>query len=396
MLRHLWQFAGFVAALSAGLLLVSCGGVGAAPINAVPLAAVSVAITPAAMNVGTGTVEPFLAVVNGSGLQTVQWRVNGIPGGAPIIGTIDNDGNYTAPQFIPNPPTVTLTAAANADNTKSGNAQVTITGTQFPAKVYMSPIGTAYVQAGTAMKLSGGIIGPFDTAVVWQVNGIPNGNTTVGTITPGANNTAIYTAPARVPNPANVTIKAIAHADATKFSSCIVTLSAQPPTIATVTITPVVAVGQSETNFTFTADVINASDNTVFWEVNGNIGGDQTNGGIASEGPDTGIYTGPAVVPLDSSVTVTAVSVVQPSRASSAIMTISPPAANGVSVAVGGGLSLPTNSSEQVTATVSAPGRSTESSVGTPPMAQFSRLREVPATRRIISLPTMFHRRTRW
>ena len=359
MLRNCWQFAGLVSALSAAALLASCGGVGSAPINAVPLAAVSVNVTPAAMSVATGTVQPFVAIVNGSGLQDVQWRVNGIPGGAPIIGTIDNDGNYTAPQFIPNPPAVTLTAVANADNTKSGNAQITITGAQFPAKVYMSPAGTAYVQAGTAMKLSGGVIGPFDTGVVWQVNGVPNGNATVGTIAPGANDTAVYTAPARVPSPASVTIKAVAHADATKFTSCTVTLSAQPPTIATVTITPVVAVDQSQTNFTFTADVINASDNSVFWEVNGNIGGDQVDGGIASEGSGTGVYTGPAVVPLNSSVVVVAVSTVQPSRASSGILTISPPPASGISVGVSGGLSVPTNSSETVTATVSAIGLGT-------------------------------------
>jgi hypothetical protein len=229
MLKPVWQFAGLVAALSAAALLASCGGVGAAPINAVPLAAVSVNVTPAAMSVATGTVQPFVAIVNGSGLQDVQWRVNGVPGGAPIIGTIDNDGNYTAPQFIPNPPAVTLTAVANADNTKSGNATVTITGAQFPAKVYMSPAGKAYVKTGTTMKLSGGVIGPFTTRVVWPVNGVPHGNATVGTITPGANNTAVYAAPATVPNPSTVTIKAIAHSDATKFTSCTATLSAQPP-----------------------------------------------------------------------------------------------------------------------------------------------------------------------
>jgi len=336
---------------------VGCGGSGSAPISgANVLGPVSVAITPATMTVTTGTTETFLATVNGSGLQDVQWRVNGVPGGADSIGTIDKAGNYTAPQFIPQPATVTLTAVANADNTKSGSAQVTITGAQVPARVFMSPVGTAYVQAGTPLKLAGGVIGPFDTGVVWQVNGVANGNATVGTIAPGANNTAVYTAPARVPNPAAVTIKAIAHADATKFTSCVVKLSAQAPATATVTITPVVAVAQAQTNFTFTADVINSSDDSVFWQVNGNTGGDQTDGSIASEGPDTGVYTGPATVPFGSIVTVTAVSKVQPSRLSSANLTVSPPAASGIGVSVNGGLSVNVNSSEQVTATVFATG----------------------------------------
>src|SRR5262249_38534172 len=114
MLKRLWQFAAIVCVLGGGLSLVGGGGVGAAPINAQTVAAVSVQITPASMTVTTGTVEQFTAIVNGAGLQNVQWRVNGIDGGAPIIGTIDSSGNYTAPQFIPNPPTVTLTAVADA------------------------------------------------------------------------------------------------------------------------------------------------------------------------------------------------------------------------------------------------------------------------------------------
>ena len=173
MSRDMWRVARVAVCLSLMVLVTSCGGGGSAPISGADvLGPVSVAITPATMTVTTGTTEAFLATVNGSGLQDVQWRVNGVPGGADSIGTIDKTGNYTAPQFIPQPATVTLTAVANADNTKSGSAQVTITGTQVPARVFMSPVGTAYVQAGTPLKLSGGVIGPFDTGVVWQVNGV--------------------------------------------------------------------------------------------------------------------------------------------------------------------------------------------------------------------------------
>jgi hypothetical protein len=358
MSNNLWRVIFVASLLSMMAALVSCGGASSAPISGYnPLGAVSITITPPAMTVSTATTQAFTAVVNNSGLQSVQWQVNGVPGGAPAVGTIDSSGNYTAPQFVPNPPTVTVTAVADADTTKSANATATVIGTLFPAQVFISPAGTAYVQAGTELKLSGGVIGPADTAVDWQVNGIANGNSAVGTIAPGANNTAMYTAPATVPNPATVTIKAVSHAEPTHFTSCAVTLSTQPPTIATVTVTPVVAVDQAQTNFTFTADVINASDDSVSWKVDGETGGNQTDGTIASEGSGTGVYVGPvAVPPVGSAVTVTAVSNAQPSRSSSALLNISPPAASGIGITVNGGTAVSTNSSEQISATVFATG----------------------------------------
>lgn len=354
-----WQVTFLAFCLIPTAALVGCGGATSAPLSGYNvLGAVSVSITPPAMTVGTTTTETFTAVVNNSGEQGVQWQVNGIPGGAPIIGTIDSSGNYTAPQFVPTPSTVTITAVANADSTKSGSAKATITGTFVPAQVFVSPAGTAYVQTGTALKLSGGVIGPADTAVEWQVNGIANGNSAVGTIHPGASNTAVYTAPVRLPSPATVTIKAVAHSDATRFASFNVTLSTQPPTIATVTVTPVVAVDQAQTNFTFTADVINASDNSVFWEVTGldgapQVGGSAVNGTIGSATPTTGLYTAPAEVPtLGSRVSVTAVSIAQPRRGSTAVLTISPPPALGVTIQLSGPNNVLTSGLATYTATV--------------------------------------------
>jgi hypothetical protein len=358
MYRNLWPVIVAAVCLST-MAMVSCGGAGSAPISGYnPLGEVSVTITPSVMTVGTTTTETFTATVNNSGLQTVLWEVNGLPGGAPLTGTIDSSGNYTAPQFVPNPPNVTITAVAQADTTKSGNATATITGTLFPAQVFISPGGTAYVQAGTELKLSGGVIGPADTTVDWQVNGIANGNSKAGTITPGAHNTAVYTAPAKVPSPPTVTIKAVSHAEPTRFNLCTVTLSAQPPTIATVTVIPVIAVDQAQTNFTFTADVINVSDNSVSWEVTGadgspTLGGSEVNGTIGSVNATTGLYTAPAQVPtLSSNVEVTAISNAQPSRGSTATLTISPPPPLGVTVQLKGQTNVLTGAEAQFMATV--------------------------------------------
>ncbi|MFZ0285750.1 MAG: hypothetical protein WAL32_11025 [Terriglobales bacterium] len=340
---NLWRVFSVAVCVSVTILAIGCGGASSAPISGYnALGAVSVTITPATMIVGTSTTETFTAVVNNSGLQTVQWQVNGFPGGAAEIGTIDNSGNYTAPQFVPIPSRVTITAVANADTTKSGTATVTISGSLVPAQVFISPSGTAYVQAGHPLKLSGGVIGPANTAVDWQVNGIANGNSVFGTVTSGAGNTAVYTAPAKVPNSSTVTIKALSHVEPSKFTYCKVTLSEQAPTIATVTVTPAVAVDQTQSHFTFTADVINADDDSVSWEVAGvdgnpTYGGSEVNGTIGSENGNTGVYTAPSEVPpLGNVVSVIAVSNAQPTRNGFASLTVTPPPPLGVAVLVNG------------------------------------------------------------
>lgn len=333
----------FLGGLSAFLLigvstlLLSCGGTSSAPFNHPSLGGVSVSITPATMTVSTGTIQQFVATVNESGQQTVQWQVNGLPGGAPVIGTIDKNGNYTAPQFVPNPANVVITAISNADNTKSGNADVNITGTLYPATVYLSPTGTAYVQTETTLNLSAGVTGPADTSVTWQVNGVSNGNATVGSITPGANNTAIYTAPHVLPDPSTVTITVLSHAETNRSNSCKVLLSAQQPTTATVTITPVLAVVQAQTSFPFKADVINASDPSVTWQINGINGGEPSDiyGAIGSTAADQALFFAPQTIPpLSSTVNVKAISNAQPTRGSTASVSISGATANGVDVSL--------------------------------------------------------------
>src|SRR2546430_5622109 len=57
--------------------------------------------------------------------------------------------------------------------------------------------------------------------VTWDVNGVAGGTATVGTIS----SSGLYTAPAQVPSPAEVTINATSMADPTKSDSANVTIS---------------------------------------------------------------------------------------------------------------------------------------------------------------------------
>jgi serine protease len=73
---------------------------------------------------------------------------------------------------------------------------------------------------------------------------------------------------------------------------------------------------------TFVATVANTADSRVTWLVNGIAGGDTTVGTIST----TGVYSAPATVPSPATVSVTAVSLADPSRSASAAVTITPPA----------------------------------------------------------------------
>jgi len=71
----------------------------------------------------------------------------------------------------------------------------------------LSP-GSATVVAGQSVAFQATVTGSTNTAVTWEVNGVVGGNSTTGTILTG-----VYTAPTQVPNPASVTVTAVAQAN---------------------------------------------------------------------------------------------------------------------------------------------------------------------------------------
>jgi arylsulfate sulfotransferase len=90
-----------------------------------PAASAGVTISPQSVFVGAGQVEQFTATVTGVSATTVTWSVNGTAGGNATVGTIDANGNYTAPATTQNG-TAMVTATSTADTTKSASASVGI------------------------------------------------------------------------------------------------------------------------------------------------------------------------------------------------------------------------------------------------------------------------------
>jgi 6-phosphogluconolactonase (cycloisomerase 2 family) len=193
---------------------------GTASVTVTAPPAVTVTVSPKTPSVAVNGTQQFTATVANSANTAVTWEVNGTAGGDATVGTITAGGLYTAPATIPNPVAVTVTAVSVADNTKFDNATVTITAA--PAiTVTVSP-STPSVPVNGTQQFTATVTGTANTAVTWQVNDVTGGNAAVGTIS-GA---GLYTAPASVPNPASVTVKAISNADNTTFGTATATVTA--------------------------------------------------------------------------------------------------------------------------------------------------------------------------
>lgn len=122
---------------------------------------IKVTISPTSAVVGAGNQAQFVATVTGTTDLGVSWSVNNIPYGNDTVGSMDGNGNYTAPVVLPSSTTVTVTATSHADNTKSASAIVTLQNPK-PVLTAVTPgilglgafqltlYGTGFVSSSTA------------------------------------------------------------------------------------------------------------------------------------------------------------------------------------------------------------------------------------------------------
>ncbi len=97
------------------------GGQGSNTVNiAVAAPATTVSISPATARIRIRQTHQFTANTK------VVWKINGVTGGNSTLGKINTAGLYTAPNAVPSPATVTLTAVSTVDPSKSGTAAIAI------------------------------------------------------------------------------------------------------------------------------------------------------------------------------------------------------------------------------------------------------------------------------
>lgn len=107
----------------------ACGGGSSSSTNnppPPPSQNITVSISPPGATVAPGGSVQFTATVTGTTNTAVSWSAGGIEGGNGTIGTISASGVYTAPNTVPNPSAVNITAVSVADSTKSASATANI------------------------------------------------------------------------------------------------------------------------------------------------------------------------------------------------------------------------------------------------------------------------------
>jgi uncharacterized protein (DUF1800 family) len=240
----------------------------------------------------------FTAIVSNSSDTAVTWSLQG-------AGTLTSAGFYSAPASMPANPSVTVTATLVS--APSVSASYTMTLLNPPPVV--SAVSPAVVLPGTTNTIKIGGLG-FTTASTIVVDGSPVPTTYLST----------YNVVAQVPVAKGKASISVAVANPTPGGGTSAPM-AIPLTAPTITLTAVSGQGYNPTtallnrNTTFTPIITNSTNTSVTWSVQGA-------GTITS----AGLYSAPAAMPANPSVTVTATLVSEPSVSASYTLTLLYPA----------------------------------------------------------------------
>jgi uncharacterized protein (DUF1800 family) len=190
-----------------------------------PKAGIFIVVTPANVKVTANSRQQFTATVTGTANHSVNWFVDGHPGGNSVFGTISVTGLYTAPLAVPNPPTIAIIAQSAADTTKQGSVDLILQ--HLPIVLAVSPLN-ATVNLAATQQYTATITGTSNSAVTWKVNGVTGGAAATGTITAGG----LYTAPAALPTPPTVTIEAVSNQDPSFKADSLTTIFNSNPLVS--------------------------------------------------------------------------------------------------------------------------------------------------------------------
>ena len=137
-------------------ILAIIGGVSSQTGVSIPVknsgAATLVTLAPNGRTIRCGTTLALTATVSNTNDHAVIWQVNGIAGGSSAVGTVSDTGVYSAPAILPNPATVTVTAASHYDPTAKASVTVTL---QNPLPVIVSVVPNPVNPGNATITLNG-------------------------------------------------------------------------------------------------------------------------------------------------------------------------------------------------------------------------------------------------
>lgn len=243
----------------------------------------------------------------------VTWSVDGIPAGNSTVGTIDGNGQYTAPANLPQPAVVTVEATSAADGSRSATARVTIAS---DISVSVSPVSMP-VELGASRPFSATVnsTGNPNRAVTWIVSGSGCVGATCGTV----NSSGMYTAPQILTAPPNVTLTAISVADPSKNSTGAITITST----FSLAVTGSSSVNAGSTT-TFTATLTPAANSNPSLAISWSVAGAGCAGAACGTISSSGGYTAPSLPPSPATVQIMATPQADPTKAASVSVTILP------------------------------------------------------------------------
>ena len=294
--------------LGTSWLVAGCAnavGGGSTPIGPTPF---SMIVSPATAAIQGNTTQQFTAKTSDGSNPALIWTVNGIAGGNATLGTISSTGLFSAPEFPPDPNTITIAAAETNNSKRSGSSAVTL---QNPTPLVSSvtplsiPVGAFSLTISGSQFAQGAVVnfgsGTLTTTYVSSTQLTATGTATaaeVGNVSITVSN----------PNPGT----AVSSAVTAQVQGAKLTVNVSPATDS-------VRAGSTQQ---FMATVTGSSDSGVSWSVNGIPGGNATLGTIVGNG----LYTAPPTVPSPNTITVTATSVQDNSRSGNSAVSILNPA----------------------------------------------------------------------
>jgi hypothetical protein len=254
-----------------GASLCGCGGgSGSPPPPPPPVSTItSVTVSPGSASLVVKATQQFTATVQGTGnfSTAVGWYVNGVQGGNSTVGTITAGGLYTAPDRVPDPSMVTVTAKSTQDSSKSGSSATSINAENV--QISISPASVS-LQLGGAQQFNVTVSGTVNQSINWTINGQPSSvSTPWGTISQDGS----YTTPSLLPVNPVVTLTATSVEDPSKSASAVATIQATAGGI-TVTITPSnpQVVFDGSKSIQFTAAVSGTANTSVTWSTDAGAG----------------------------------------------------------------------------------------------------------------------------
>src|SRR5256885_2854439 len=300
---------------------------------------IAVSITPGGANVELGSVQKLQSSVTSSSGHpdtTILWSLGGAACPS-ACGTVDTNGNYTAPQILPSTPSVMVRAQSVADPSKFAVAALKITSS-FALQL-SGPTSIATTASATIVATLTPIPNSNPNSTLsWSLSGTGCGGSSCGTLATtttqfDANNVEVssadYAAPATAPTPNTVTITITPAADPTRKTQLTIQVQAGP----SVGLSPVTVTVAANHRVTLTAQIAGTSNMNLNWFVNGTPEGNSTVGQICSVGLSpcqtvTGAgalqvdYVAPGAIPSPNPVTVAAKSAGDPTLQASSQITV--------------------------------------------------------------------------